>query len=109
MAGRVTSENFEAEVLQSSIPVLLDFYSDSCIPCKRMSPALAELEEEYGGKFKLCKINVSADMSLAEKYGVMAAPTLVFFKAGSEQERKAGFTGKDVVKGIIDQILEESK
>lgn len=109
MARKVTSENFETEILQSTVPVLVDFYSDSCLPCKRVSPVLAELEEEYSGQFKLCKVNVSTDTSLSEKYGVLSAPTLVFFKEGSQQERKTGFVGKDVLREIINQILEGSK
>ena len=68
MAVRITAENLEAEVLNSTVPVLLDFYSDSCIPCKRLSPVLAELEEEYGGRFKLCKVNVNANPPLSEQY-----------------------------------------
>mgnify|MGYP000877074503 CR=1 FL=1 len=107
MAAKISAENFETEVLKSTVPVLVDFYTDSCVPCKRMAPMLAELEEEYGGRFKLCKVNVSANLPLSEKYGVLSAPTLVFFSGGTEHMRKTGFTGKEATREIINQILEE--
>ncbi len=110
MAVKISSaEDFESEVLKSAVPVLVDFYSDSCIPCKRMAPTLAELEEEYGGRFKLCKVNVNANPALPERYGILSAPTLVFFSGGLELSRKTGFMGKMPVRELMNQILEESK
>ena len=109
MAVKITAENLEAEVLNSPVPVLLDFYSDSCIPCKRLSPILAELEEEYGDRFKLCKVNVNANPPLSEQYGVLSAPTLIFYSAGAEQQRKTGFVGKEALREMINRILEDSK
>lgn len=109
MAVRITAENFETEVPGSAAPVLLDFYSDSCVPCKRLSPVLAELEEEYGGRFKLCKVNVNANLPLSEQYGVLSAPTLIFCSAGKERLRKTGFAGKEALREIINQFLEDSK
>lgn len=106
MVVKVSAENFEEDVLNSQTPVLVDFFSDSCLPCKRMSPVLAELWEEYDERFKLCKVNVNANLPLAEQYGVLSAPTLVFFKDGAEQARKIGFLGKDALREIINQILE---
>lgn len=109
MAVRITAENLEAEVLNSTVPVLLDFYSDSCIPCKRLSPVLAELEEEYGGRFKLCKVNVNANPPLSEQYGVLSAPMLIFCSNGEERQRRSGFAGKEALREMINQILEDSK
>lgn len=109
MAVRITAENLEAEVLNSTVPVLLDFYSDSCIPCKRLSPVLAELEEEYGGRFKLCKVNVNANPLLSEQYGVLSAPTLIFCSNGEERQRRSGFAEKEALREMINQILEDSK
>jgi thioredoxin 1 len=94
MSVRVNADNFESEVLQSQIPVIADFYSDSCVPCKRMSPVLAELEEENAGKIKVAKININFDGELAEKYEVQAAPTFVFFKNGEEAARLRGAVKK---------------
>jgi len=91
---KVTSQNFEAEVLNSGGLVLAEFYSDDCVPCKRMSPILAELEEELKNKLKLCKINVFAEPDLVEKYEIYAAPTFIFFKDGAEKQRRFGFTEK---------------
>jgi len=109
MTLRISAENFDTEVLNSAVPVLVDFYSDSCVPCKRMSPALAELGEEYGGRFKLCKVNINGDLPLSEKYCVRSVPTLVFFSGGVELSRKTGLTGKEATREIMNQILEELK
>ena len=80
MPQRVSKDNFQSEVLSADTLVLADFYSDSCIPCKRLSPVLFELEKEYEGKLKIAKINVNFDSELASEYEVQVAPTLVFFK-----------------------------
>lgn len=72
-------------MLEAEGLVLADFYSDSCIPCKRLSPVLAELEEAYGDALKVAKININFDLPLAEQYEVQAVPTLIFFK--TEQSR----------------------
>lgn len=94
MAVRVNAENFDSEVLGAQGTVLADFYSDSCVPCKRMSPVLAELEETYPDTLKLVKININFDGELAEKYEVQAAPTLIFFKDGEEKARLRGAVKK---------------
>lgn len=94
MAVRVNAENFDSEVLGAQRTVLADFYSDSCVPCKRMSPVLAELEETYPDTLKLVKININFDGELAEKYEVQAAPTLIFFKDGEEKSRLRGAVKK---------------
>lgn len=94
MAVRVNAENFNDEVLNAQGTVLADFYSDSCVPCKRMSPVLAEIEETYPDTLKLVKININFDGELAEKYEVQAAPTLIFFKDGEEKARLRGAVKK---------------
>ncbi|MBQ4363052.1 MAG: thioredoxin family protein [Oscillospiraceae bacterium] len=104
MPARVGKDDFEKEVLASEIPVLADFYSDSCIPCKRMSPILSQLENEYAGRIKIVKINTNFEKELVEKYEVMAAPTLVFFKNGSETGRIRGAAGKDEIIKHIDEL-----
>lgn len=67
MAARVSKDNFEAEVLQASIPVLVEFYSDSCIPCKQMSPILGDIEDDYEDRLKVVKVNANFDGELAEQ------------------------------------------
>ena len=104
MAARVNQENFQQEVLEAKGLVLADFYSDSCIPCKRLSPVLSELEETYGDALKVVTINVNLDMALAERYEVQAAPTLLFFQAGVEKGRRKGLVKKAELVEIIDSL-----
>ena len=80
-------------MLEADGLVLADFYSDSCVPCKRLAPVLAELEETYGDALKVVKVNINFDLPLAEKCEVTAAPTLIFFKNGAEQDRRRGING----------------
>lgn len=106
MALRVKEENFEEEVLKSKLPVVTEFYSDSCIPCKQLGVILSELEEEYEDKIKLVKVNVNFDAALAEKYNVMASPTTLYFHEGKEFQRITGLTKKAILKELIEQIIE---
>lgn len=85
--------------------VLADFYSDSCVPCKRLSPVLFALEEEYAEKLKIVKININFDSELAEKYEVQAAPTLVFFKNGEEVSRLRGAVKQAEIKEVIEKSV----
>ncbi|MGN0600425.1 MAG: thioredoxin family protein [Oscillospiraceae bacterium] len=105
MAVRVSGEDFAGKVLEAKGPVLADFYSDSCVPCKRLSPVLAEIEEEYGESISAVKINVNFDAELAEQYGVTAVPTVVFFKDGAEISR----LGNPVKKADIVTAIENLK
>lgn len=100
----VTNDNFDEEVLQSDKPVLVEFYSDSCIPCKRMSPVLAEIEEEYSD-IKIVKLNINFSAETAEKYSVMSSPTFLFFKDGSEVKCVRGVQAKDDIEDIIEEVL----
>ena len=88
-----------------SVTVLADFYSDSCVPCKRLSPVLFALEEEYAEKLKIVKININFDSELAEKYEVQAAPTLVFFKNGEEVSRLRGAVKQAEIKEVIEKSV----
>ena len=92
MAARANAENFEELVLKSELPVLVDFYSDSCIPCKMMAGVVGDIEDDYEGKLNVYKVNVNFDESLASKYEVLAAPTFVAFNKGAETGRIAGKT-----------------
>ena len=86
MAVKANGETFETEIAESGKLVIADFYSDSCVPCKRMSPLLAEAEEQREN-VKLVKLNINFDADTAVKYGVSAVPTLIFFKDGNEVSR----------------------
>lgn len=87
MSVRANKDTFESEINEAGKLVIADFYSDSCVPCKRMSPLLAETEEENPEGIKLVKLNINFDGETAQKYNVTSVPTLVFFKNGAEKAR----------------------
>ena len=105
MPAKISTAEFDNEVLASDLPVLADFYSDSCIPCKRMSPILSKLENEYENKVKLVKINTNFEKELVERYNILAAPTLILFDKGQEISRLRGAVKKEDITALIDQIL----
>ena len=90
MSVRANKDTFESEINEAGKLVIADFYSDSCVPCKRMSPLLAETEEEDPEGIKLVKLNINFDGETAQKYNVTSVPTLVFFKDGAEKARLTG-------------------
>ncbi len=90
----ITSDNFEAEVVQSDIPVLVDFWATWCGPCSMMAPVVAQIAEEKEGQIKVGKIDVDAEPELAVRFGVMSIPTLILFKNGEEANRTIGFQPK---------------
>ena len=104
MAVKVGTEDFEEKVLGSGLH-LTDFYSDSCVPCKRMSPVLAELEEEYKENLVVAKVNVAYASELTDRYEVLSAPTFVFFKDGEEIGRYIGVQSKEELKTFIENHL----
>lgn len=105
MASRVNQDSFENEVLQAKVPVLVDFYSDSCIPCKQMSPILSQLEEEYGEQVKIVKVNVNYDVELAGRYLVMGAPTFLVFVDGKVVNQSHGVKKKDELKELVEKFI----
>ena len=98
MVNRFDESNFDAEVLQSDLPVFVDFYADRCGPCKMMSPVIDKLAEEYEGKIKVGKVNVDENGDLAVKYGIMSIPNMVFFKNGEVADRVVGAIPKPAMK-----------
>ncbi|MBR1737210.1 MAG: thioredoxin family protein [Firmicutes bacterium] len=102
---KITDENFEAEIKNYSGNALLEFYSDSCIPCKRMSPVLAEIDEKYS-EIKTAKYNVNTDSEIAKEYKILASPTIIFFKGGEEKTRRRGIVKKDEIEEIIKEVFE---
>jgi thioredoxin 1 len=101
MALRIGADNFEEKVIKADKTVLVDFYSDTCVPCKRMAGPLGDVEDEYESQIYVYKVNVNYDADLAEKYGVMSVPTLIVFKNGEEQKRLIGAVGKEQIVELI--------
>lgn len=93
----ITKENFEAEVMNSDRPVLIDFWAPWCGPCRMLSPTISEIAEEYGDKVKVCKINVDEQGELASTFGVMSIPTLVVIKEGKVVNSVTGVRPKDQI------------
>lgn len=91
----ITAENFEAEVLKSDIPVLVDFWATWCGPCQMIGPVVSEIAEEYAGKIKVGKVNVDEQMALAMQYQVASIPTLILFKNGEVAKRTMGAQPKE--------------
>ena len=98
----VTKDNFQQEVLESSKPVLLDFWAAWCMPCRMLSPILDEIAEETE-EFKICKINVDEEGELAMQFNVMSIPTLVKVENGAEVDRTMGVMPKDDVLDFMRQ------
>lgn len=104
---QVTQDNFKKEVLESKLPVLVDFYAVWCGPCKMAAPVLDELAKEHKGKVKIVKVNVDEEQELAKEYQVMSIPTVVSIKDGKEVERKMGFGGKVGYEELLKKMLDE--
>ncbi len=95
MEYKFTAANFEEEVLNSKIPVLVDFYADWCGPCKMMAPIVESIAESFEGKAKVGKLNIDDEMDIAQKYRVMSIPTFIIFKDGQVVETSVGAMSKD--------------
>ena len=100
----VTDASFEADVLQSVQPVLVDYWAEWCGPCKMIAPVLDELAGEYDGRVKIGKVNIDEDQDLASQYGVRAIPTLLIFKNGEVAEQIVGMRSKRDLKSSLDKV-----
>jgi len=106
MTVTLTDENFKSEVLESDIPVLVDFGAPWCPPCKLIGPIIEELAEEFSGKVKVAKLNVDQAPRTARKYGVMSIPTLKIFKDGNVVEEMVGLRSKKVIAERLERIAD---
>ena len=105
MAHTVTDTDFDAEVLKSDIPVLVDFWAPWCGPCKAMIPIVDELSTEYEGKVKVVKMNVDENTEVPGKHGVMSIPTFIIFKGGEAVTTFVGAKSKEDVKKELDAVI----
>ena len=105
MALAFNDSNFQDEVLNSELPVLVDFYADWCGPCKMMSPVVDELSREYEGRLKVGKVNVGENTNVAQQYRVMSIPTILLIKNGQVVDQVVGAVPKAQLTGKIDSIL----
>jgi thioredoxin len=102
---KVTDGTFDAEVIKSDIPVIVDFWAEWCGPCKQIGPALEELSEQYEGKIKIAKVNVDENPASPSQLGVRGIPALFMFKDGQVVSNKTGAAPKAALQGWIDDTL----
>jgi thioredoxin 1 len=105
MGIKVDDTNFEKEVLESGIPVLVDFWAEWCGPCRMIAPLIDELAGEYEGKVKVCKLNVEEGAQTASTYGVMNIPTLIIFKGGKVADKMVGLLPKNDIAAKLDRQI----
>lgn len=101
MANQITDSSFDQEVLESKIPVLIDFWAPWCGPCRAMGPVIDELSEEYADQVKIVKMNVDENSATPGKYGIRAIPTLILFKDGEVVDQSTGAVSKSSIKEMI--------
>jgi thioredoxin 1 len=109
MAGKniveISDGTFDQEVLQSEVPVLVDFWAPWCGPCRAIAPVIEELSGDYAGKLKVAKCNVDDNPKTPGKYGIRAIPTLILFKNGSVSEQITGAVAKSQITAAIDKAV----
>lgn len=109
MAGanivEISDGTFEQEVLQSDVPVLVDFWAPWCGPCRAIAPVIEELNTEYAGKVKMAKCNVDDNPKTPSRFGIRAIPTLIIFKGGNVSEQITGAVAKSQIAAAIDKVV----
>lgn len=101
----ITDASFQADVLDSDTPVLVDFWAEWCGPCKQIGPSLEEISDELAGKVVIAKINIDENPDAPGKYGVRGIPTMILFKNGEIAETKVGAAPKSALKGWLEGVL----
>lgn len=101
----VSDETFETEILQSNVPVLVDYWAPWCGPCKMIAPILIEIAEEYGDRLKVAKLNIDENQATPPKYGIRGIPTLMLFKNGNIEATKVGQLSKAQLTAFIDSHI----
>jgi len=101
----VTDASFEADVLKSAVPVLVDYWAEWCGPCKAIAPLLEEVAREYSGKITVAKVNVDENQQIPQKYGIRGIPTLMLFKGGNIEATKVGALSKSQLSAFLDSNI----
>ncbi len=101
----VTDNSFQSEVLESTKPVLVDFWAPWCGPCRMVAPVVEELSGELSEKIKFTKLNVDENQNVAAQFGIMAIPSLLIFKNGQVAQQHVGALSKAALKGLLDKVL----
>jgi thioredoxin 1 len=101
----VSDSSFESEVLNSDVPVLVDYWAEWCGPCKVIAPVLEEIADEYDGKMKVCKLDIDANEETPPKYGIRGIPTLMLFKNGAVEATKVGALSKSQLTAFLDSNI----
>jgi thioredoxin 1 len=102
---QATDTNFEADVLGSDKPVLVDFWAEWCGPCRMIAPSVEAIAEEYQEKAGVYKMNVDENMNVPQRFGIRGIPTLIVFKGGQEQERIVGAVSREAIAKVIDKYV----
>jgi thioredoxin 1 len=102
----VGTGNFENEVVESSTPVVVDFWAEWCQPCKMLSPVLQSVAQKYSGQLKVVKCNVDENQDIAARYGVMSIPNLIFFKDGQVINQAVGYMNESQLSQKVDEVLQ---
>ena len=103
--SHVSDDTFEADVLNSDVPVLVDYWAEWCGPCKVIAPVLEEIASEYDGKMKICKLDIDANEQTPPKYGIRGIPTLMLFKNGAVEATKVGALSKSQLTAFLDSNI----
>ena len=101
----LTDANFDAEVLESGLPVLIDFWAAWCAPCHMISPIVEELAGQYAGKIKVCKMDVDSNQAIPVRYSIMSIPTLLFFNGGNVVEQIIGVRPKSDIQRALENTI----